>query len=104
MRLSPEIIRTVGLRKFLGLLLHLPKFIKLFSRLIRDDLVPLRTKMLLVLVLAYVVIPADVLPDFLPGLGQLDDLVVIFVGLRMFLRLSPERVVREHVQAIAAGR
>lgn len=104
MRLSLDIIRTVGLRKFLRFVVHLPRFIKLFSRLARDDRVPLWPKMLLLLVLAYVVVPADVVPDFLPGLGQLDDLVVIFAGLRLFLRLSPERVVREHVQAIAAGR
>jgi uncharacterized membrane protein YkvA (DUF1232 family) len=104
MRLSPEIIRTVGLRRFLQFVLHLPRFVKLFSRLARDDRVSLWPKMLLLFVLAYVVVPADVVPDFLPVLGQLDDLVVIFAGLRLFLRLSPEWVVREHVQAIAAGR
>ena len=60
--------------------------------------------MLLLLVLLYVVMPTDLLPDFLLGLGQVDDLLVVFVGLRLFQRLCPKEVVREHVQAIAAGR
>ncbi|MEK6562626.1 MAG: DUF1232 domain-containing protein, partial [Candidatus Binatota bacterium] len=60
-------------------------------------------KLLLVLLLAYVVVPADLLPDILVGLGQVDDLVVLFFGLRAFVRLCPKEIVREHVQAIAAG-
>jgi uncharacterized membrane protein YkvA (DUF1232 family) len=56
------------------------------------------------LVLLYVFSPLDLLPDFLAVLGQIDDLVVIFLGLRVFIRLCPKEVVREHVQAIAAGR
>ncbi len=60
-------------------------------------------KLLLILVIAYVFMPLDLLPDFIAGLGQLDDLIVIFLGLRGFVRLCPREVVREHVQAIAAG-
>jgi len=48
--------------------------------------------------------PADLLPDFLLGLGQVDDLLVVFLGCRLFLRLCPKEVVQEHVQAIAEGR
>jgi hypothetical protein len=38
------------------------------------------------------------------GLGQLDDLMVILLGLKFFLRLCPQEVVQEHVQSIAAER
>ena len=61
-------------------------------------------KILLLLVLAYLIMPADLLPDFLLGLGQVDDLLVVFLGCRLFLRLCPKEVVQEHVQAIAEGR
>ncbi|MGH7770958.1 MAG: YkvA family protein [Candidatus Binatia bacterium] len=69
-----------------------------------DRRVPLPPKLLLVLLLAYVFAPVDLLPDFLVGLGQIDDLVVIFIGLRAFVRLCPREVVHEHVHAIASGR
>lgn len=82
---------------------HLPNFLRVFRRLLKDRRVPLWPKLLLILVLAYVVVPVDLLPDFLAGLGQVDDLVVIFLGLKAFVRLCPQEVVREHVQAIAAG-
>lgn len=83
---------------------HLPSFLKLFWRLLKDRRVPLPPKLLVILALAYVFTPIDLLPDFLAGLGQIDDLVVIFLGLQAFVRLCPQEVVREHVQAIAAGR
>ncbi len=83
---------------------HLPSFLKLFWRLLKDRRVPLPPKLLLILLLAYVFAPVDLLPDFLAGLGQIDDLVVIFLGLRAFVRLCPREVVRDHVHAIAAGR
>lgn len=60
--------------------------------------------MLVVVILAYVLAPLDLLPDFMPGLGQIDDLIVIFLGLQLFLRLCPKEVVSEHVRAIANGR
>lgn len=83
---------------------HLPNFLRLFWRLLKDQRVSLWPKLLLIFVLVYVLAPIDLLPDFLPVLGQIDDLVVIFLGLQGFVRLCPREVVREHVQAIAAGR
>jgi len=56
--------------------------------------------MLLAGILTYVVLPTDLLPDFLVGIGQLDDLVVILAGLKLFLNLCPREVVQEHLQAI----
>ncbi|HZD39206.1 MAG TPA: DUF1232 domain-containing protein [Terriglobales bacterium] len=94
----------LGLARLIQIIFHLPRFVKLFFRLVRDARVPLAPKMLLLLVLSYVIIPTDLLPDFLLGLGQVDDLLVIFIGLRLFLRLCPKEIVQEHVQAIAARR
>lgn len=106
------VIRLGGLGKFLRLgphrfgafLLHLPNFLRLFWRLLKDSRVGLLPKLLLLVILTYVLIPTDFLPDFLIPLGQLDDLLVIFLGLKGFVRLCPPEAVREHVRTIAAGR
>lgn len=94
------IIKRLGWRNFFQLLIHLPSFFKLFSRLIKDTRVSLGAKMVVAGVLAYVIAPADLLPDFLIGVGQLDDLAVVFCGLKLFLHLCPVAVVQEHLQAI----
>ena len=100
--------RTNGLTGSLGwgaifrLVRNLPSFFKLFHRLVKDSRVPAGPKLLLVGIFGYLVLPTDLVPDFLPGLGQLDDLAVIVGGLKLFLRLCPPEVVREHVRAIGA--
>lgn len=97
-------VKQLGWGGFCRLLLHLPKFLKLFSRLVNDPRVSLGPKLILVGILAYVILPTDLVPDFLIGVGQLDDLAVILGGLKLFLRLSPPEVVREHMQAISEGK
>jgi len=105
MALKPtRVIRQLGWRNFFRLLGHLPSFVKLFSRLVKDPRVSVSPKLLLAGILAYVILPADLLPDFLIGVGQLDDLAVILGGLKLFLGLCPSEVVQEHLKAIAARR
>jgi uncharacterized membrane protein YkvA (DUF1232 family) len=71
---------------------------------VKDSRVGLRPKLVLAGILAYLILPTDLIPDFLPVLGQVDDLVVIFLGLKLFIRLCPKEVVQEHVRSIASGR
>ena len=105
MALRPTaIIKTLGWRGFFQLLTHLPSFVKLFSRLIKDPRVSASSKLVVAGILAYVILPTDLLPDFLIGVGQMDDLAVILGGLKLFLRLCPSEVVQEHLKAITAGR
>ena len=105
MRIRPgAALKRLGLRRFIQFLAHLPSFAKLFSRLVKDPRVGLAPKLVLVGILAYVISPFDLVPDFILGLGQVDDLMVIFLGLKLFLKLCPKEVVQNHVQAIAAGR
>jgi uncharacterized membrane protein YkvA (DUF1232 family) len=101
---TTSIIRQLGWRGFFRLLIHLPDFLKLFSRLVKDPRVSLNPKLMLVGILTYVILPTDVLPDFLIGVGELDDIAVILGGLRLFLRLCPPEVVQEHLRAISAAR
>ena len=97
------LVKKLGWRGFLRLLVHLPKFLKLFGRLTMDARVSLAPKLVLVGILTYVVLPTDLVPDFLFGVGQLDDLVIILGGLKLFLRLCPPDIVQEHLQTISVG-
>jgi len=68
-------------------------------RLFRDRRVPLAAKLVLPLLLLYVLTPFDIVPDFIPVLGQLDDLLIVGLGLALFLRLCPPQVVAEHMRS-----
>ena len=84
------------------MLLHLPNFARLYWRLFRDRRVSILPKALLVLTLAYVISPFDVIPDFVPVIGEMDDVAVVISGLWLFIRLCPPELVRETVHDIAA--
>ena len=86
----------------LQLLFHLPSLVRLHWRLLRDPRVPIWPKALLVGALAYVVLPFDLIPDVIPVLGELDDVVVVVAAARWFLAWCPPDLVREHAQAIDA--
>jgi uncharacterized membrane protein YkvA (DUF1232 family) len=74
----------------------IPDCIVLVSRLMADGRVPRRRKLLFVALLAYLALPFDLVPDFIPVAGQLDDVLVVAFVLRHFLRSGGEPLVREH--------
>ena len=49
-------------------------------------------------------LPFDLIPDVIPIVGEIDDLVVLVLAARWFMQWCPPDVVREHVRAMAAGR
>lgn len=61
----------------------------------RDRRTPVAAKGVIVLVVAYAVSPIDPIPDFIPGLGYLDELVVLPLGVALALRLIPDDVFTE---------
>ena len=77
-------------------LLIAPRLVKLLWRLSRDPRVPPRSKATLVILCAYIASPIDLIPDFIPGIGQLDDLVIVAFALDQMLNRVPEEVVRSH--------
>jgi uncharacterized membrane protein YkvA (DUF1232 family) len=85
--------RTAKLKEYA---LFAPRLVKLVARLMKDPRVPARPKALLVVLGAYLVSPIDVIPDFVPGLGQLDDLVLAAFALNQILNRVPDECVREH--------
>jgi uncharacterized membrane protein YkvA (DUF1232 family) len=78
--------------------------LRVATRLLREPAVPAAAKAVIPLGLLYLVSPIDVLPDFLPILGQLDDLALAYVALRLFLRLCPPAAVAFHRAAALAKR
>ena len=75
---------------------------RLAWRLFWDQRVPLWTKLIPPAVMAYVISPIDIIPDVALGLGQLDDIAVLLLGLKLFIELAPPEVVREHLLALGA--
>jgi uncharacterized membrane protein YkvA (DUF1232 family) len=59
----------------------------------RDPRTPLYTKLLVAGIVAYVCSPIDLIPDFVPVLGYLDDLVLISLGIALAMQLVPYAVV-----------
>ncbi|MQB00971.1 MAG: DUF1232 domain-containing protein [Actinobacteria bacterium] len=76
--------------------LFAPRLVKLVWRLLRDRRVPSRVKATLVILGAYLASPIDIIPDFVPGVGQVDDLVLAAFALDQIINRVPEHVVREH--------
>ena len=77
--------------------------LQLAWRLFTDRRVPAWTKIVPPAALAYVLSPIDILSDFPPmGINQLDDVAVIFLGIKLFIELAPPSVVREHLQDLGA--
>ena len=61
----------------------------------KDTRVPLLAKIIIGLVLAYALSPIDLIPDFIPVIGYLDDLVLLPLGIWLVIRLVPRDVWRE---------
>lgn len=69
----------------------------------RDPRVPWYAKALAVAVLTYALSPIDLIPDFIPVLGYLDDVLIVPAGIVLVRRLIPSDVLAEHRLAAAAA-
>ena len=85
--------RRQDARAFAG---FVPDCAILFSRLAGDGRLPRRHKLVLGLLVAYLALPFDLVPDFIPVAGQLDDGILVALALRTILRGSGRRLVQEH--------
>jgi uncharacterized membrane protein YkvA (DUF1232 family) len=73
----------------------IPDCIVLVSRLAREPAVPRRRKLLLLGLVAYLSLPFDLVPDFIPVAGQLDDVIIVALVLRHFVAAGGEPLIRE---------
>ena len=79
---------------FLG---ELMQQIKLVYYLIRDRDVPIYLKVLPFLGVLYVLFPIDIITDVIPVLGQIDDLMILTIGAKVFIELAPAHVVAKYM-------
>ena len=90
----------------------LPDFFILICRLAMDKRVPVKQKMIVAGIITYVMMPIDLIPDFIPVIGLVDDLVLVVLGLNLILNeidpkilldnWSGEGQVLDHLQKITA--
>jgi len=73
-----------------------PDCVVLLGRLLRDPRVPRRRRALVLALMAYLAMPFDLVPDFIPVAGQLDDAILVALVLRSLLRTGGPDLLVEH--------
>jgi len=71
---------------------NLKRYIKLYSAIYKDKRTPAVSKVLLWIALGYFFLPFDLIPDFIPVLGQLDDLLIVPGFIFLSLKFIPKKV------------
>lgn len=74
--------------------------LRLATRLMRERRIALPVRVIPPLVVLYLAMPLDVIPDFIPILGQLDDMLVIALGVGLLVRFAPRDVVTETIDEL----
>jgi uncharacterized membrane protein YkvA (DUF1232 family) len=78
------------------LLLFVPNFLKLLLDLLRDPRVSQADKAILTGVIMYAIVPLDIIPDFIPFIGQIDDSYLLAIAILRLLNRADREVVLEH--------
>jgi uncharacterized membrane protein YkvA (DUF1232 family) len=82
----------------------IPDCIVLFRRLLADERVPRWRKAFVVVLIGYLAMPFDLVPDFIPVAGQLDDAILVALVLRIVLRSGGPELLRENWPGPEASR
>jgi uncharacterized membrane protein YkvA (DUF1232 family) len=88
--------RTGAKRTVMSYVAELPKFLRLLWGLITDSRVAALDKLLLAGAIAYIVTPVDLIPDFIPFLGEVDDIYLLVVALRRLMQNAGRAVLLSH--------
>ncbi|MDD2332216.1 MAG: YkvA family protein [Candidatus Cloacimonetes bacterium] len=73
-------------------LFALPDLFVLLCRLATEKRIPAKSKILIGAIISYVIMPIDIVPDFIPVIGYLDDLVLVVLGLNMILNQIDKKI------------
>jgi uncharacterized membrane protein YkvA (DUF1232 family) len=95
------LISVLAVARPTGGLLHealrvLPDVLRLIRRLAADEALPRGIRVRLALLLAYLAIPIDLVPDFIPVLGYADDVIIVTLVMRSVVRRAGLDAVRTH--------
>jgi uncharacterized membrane protein YkvA (DUF1232 family) len=88
--------RTGAKRTVMGYVSDLPRFLRLLWGLVTDARVSMVDKLLVAGAIAYIVAPIDLIPDFIPFLGEVDDVYLLVVALRRLLQNAGRTVLLSH--------
>jgi uncharacterized membrane protein YkvA (DUF1232 family) len=88
--------RTGAKRTVMGYVAELPRFLRLLWGLITDARVSMVDKLLVAGAIAYIVAPIDLIPDFIPFLGEVDDVYLLVLALRRLLQNAGRSVLLAH--------
>ncbi len=81
---------------FTDVLRLLPDVVRMLRRLAADDTLPRGVRVRLVLLLGYLLLPLDLVPDFIPIVGYADDAVIVVIALRSVARVAGPEALDEH--------
>jgi uncharacterized membrane protein YkvA (DUF1232 family) len=79
----------------------LKRELALYQRVLKDSRTPRLAKIFLGLAVGYLLLPFDLIPDFIPVLGQLDDVLIVPGLFYLALRLIPRDLIEEHRRQIS---
>src|SRR5215469_2068493 len=82
-------------RRLCEQIIAIPKQVHLLTVLMRSSKVPWTAKAVASCSVAYVFSPIQLIPSFIPVIGQLDDVAVLFIGTRLIRKLTPPAALRE---------
>jgi uncharacterized membrane protein YkvA (DUF1232 family) len=83
-------------RKLKALKKRFVREIKVYKAVLKDPKTPLASKFLLGAAIAYAVSPIDLIPDFIPVVGYLDDIVIVPLLIYLALKGIPHSILRKH--------
>jgi uncharacterized membrane protein YkvA (DUF1232 family) len=96
--------RFVSLLAFLPIASRVPDYARLIGALVLDERMPTDRKVLLGAAAGYIVIGRDLVPDSVPLIGGLDDLVVVVLAVDLFLDGVPPELLQEKLDDLAIDR
>jgi uncharacterized membrane protein YkvA (DUF1232 family) len=96
--------RAVSLVAFLPIASRIPMYTRLIAALIVDDRMPMQRKALLAGAAGYLALGRDIIPDDIPIIGGLDDLVVVILAVELFLDGVPDDLLAEKLTELGIDR
>jgi uncharacterized membrane protein YkvA (DUF1232 family) len=98
------ITRALSLLAFLPIASRVPIYVRLITSLVMDERMPANRKVLLAGAAGYLVLGRDIIPDDLPIIGGLDDLIVVVLAFELFLDGVPDDLLEEKLDELGVDR
>lgn len=88
--------RTGAKRTVMYYIKQLPQYVRLLGGLVTDGRVSMMDKMLVLGAIAYIVMPLDIIPDFIPFFGEIDDVYILILALQRLISNAGRTVLLDH--------